>query len=316
MEQTLPYQILHYVLAERIAESRTGDVYKAWDSVLERFVAIKLINPELMASTAYRAQVLSTLRELADTDHPNICSLYGVHKVDDAYFVAMELVEGESLRDRLRRGPLDMATFHRVASGIAGALNHAHQRGIVHGNLTPHNILIREDGELRVMDFGYCTLAIERERPDSVKPVETVRYRSPEHVTGEELGQSADLFSAGSILYECLAGAPAFGGVSVPVIEERILKEEPDFRLLQPDRRTPGDVALVLEKLLAKKQADRFLSTAELVVTLTEIVSFEKASPVREFFEVAPRSPRQYLMLSLLAALLIIFWLVITTVNH
>lgn len=316
MEQTLPYQILHYVLAERIAESRTGDVYKAWDSVLERFVAVKRINPELMTNTAYRAQVLSTLRELADTDHPNICSLYGVHKVDAAYVVAMELVEGESLRDRLRRGPLELEEFYRVATGIAAALNHAHLRGIVHGNLTPNNILIREDGELRVMDFGYCTLVIEREQPDAVKPVETVRYRSPEHVTGEELGQSADLFSVGAILYECLAGAPAFGGLSATVIEEGILREEPDFRRLQPDRKTPGDIVLVLKKLLAKKPSERFMSTAELVVTLTEIVSFEKASPVREFFEVAPRSPRQYLMISLLAALLIIFWLVITTVNH
>ena len=149
-----------------------------------------------------------------------------------------------------------------------------------------------------------------------VPPVETVRYRSPEHVTGEELGQSSDLFSAGTILYECLAGAPAFGGLSVRVIEEGILKEEPDYRRLQPDRKTPGDVVLVLEKLLAKKAQERFSSTAELLVTLTEIVSFEKASPLREFFEVAPRSPRQYLMISLLAALLIIFWLVVTTVNH
>ncbi|HOD65355.1 MAG TPA: serine/threonine-protein kinase [candidate division Zixibacteria bacterium] len=315
MEQSVPIQILHYALGERLAPSRTGDLYKAWDTVLERFVALKLFDLDLMDHIPYRAQVLSTLRALADTDHPNICSLYGVHKFHGRYVVALELVEGESLRERLRRGPLDIDAFLRVASALAGALNHAHSRHIVHGSLTPSNILLRDDGDVRVVDFGFSTMIVEREGRGFSPSAEAVRYRAPEQVTGEEVGPLADLFAAGAILYECLAGCPAFPGSSVEAVEEAVLHADPDFRLLQPDRKTPADIVLLLERLLAKNPADRLRHAAELQITLTEIVSFEKAAPAREFFQVAPQSPRQYLMLSLLAALLIIFWLVITSVH-
>lgn len=315
METPIPNQILHYALGDRIAPSPTGDLYRAWDTVLERFLALKILNPDLIAHTPYRAQVLSALRVLADTDHPNICTLYGVHKAHDRYIAALELVEGESLRDRLRRGPLDLDTFFRVAGALAAALNHMHRHHITHGNLTPNNILLREDGDIRIMDFGFSTLVLEREQPDFTPSPETLRYRSPEHVTGENITPLSDLFSAGTILYECLTGYPAFPGTSTESVEHAILHTTPDFARLQPDRKTPADIVLLLEKLLAKDPADRLRHAAELQITLTEIVSFEMNTPTREFLQIAPSSPRQYLMLSLLAALLIIFWLVITSIH-
>ncbi len=314
MEQSVPKQILHYVPAEKIGDGLTGDVYKTWDTVLERFVALKILNPDLMQHTAYRAQVLGTLRALADTDHPHICSLYGVHKADDLYIVAMELIEGRTLREILLEGPFSKEKLLDLAVKIAGALNHAHSRHILHGNLTPANIMIREDGSVRVLDFGFSTLPIERDQHDFTVSAEIMRYRAPEQITGEEITPLADLFSLGAVLYEVISGSPAFPGTDCRWIEDAILEKDPDIESLVPDTKTPGEIILLLEKLLAKKPEDRFRHAAELQISTTEIISFEKSRPVKEFFDVKPSTPRQYLMLSLLAALLIIFWLVITTV--
>jgi serine/threonine-protein kinase len=314
MATSVPKQILHYVPAEKIGSGITGDVYKAWDSVLERFVALKLLNPELMEHTAYRAQVLGTLRALADTSHPHICSLYGVHKADDRYVVAMELIEGHTLRELLREGPWTGDRFLDLAVKAAGALNHAHSRCILHGNVTPANIAYCDGGDLRVLDFGFSTLPIERDNPDYTVSAETVRYRSPEQITGEEVTPLSDLFSLGAVLYEVLTGSPAFSGTDRRWIEDAILEQEPSYTSLLPDARTSGAIVLVLEKLLAKKPDERFTHAGELQITLTEVISFGKRKPVREFFDVKPTTSRQYLMLSFLAALLIIFWLVITTV--
>jgi serine/threonine-protein kinase len=318
MADTVPQQILHYVIADKIADSATGDIYKAWDTVLERFVAIRFINSDLIQYTSFRAQVLATLRALADTDHPNICSLYGVHKVNDTYFVAMELVEGRTVRDILRTGPVDNETFLHWAMAVAGVLNHAHQQHIIHGNLNPDNIIVREDGSLRVMNFGFCTLPIEREDPEYQPALETIRYRSPEQITGEEVTPLTDLFSTGCIFFEALSGYPAFPGNSRRMVEEAILHNDPDFKDLLPDRRTPGDTVLVLEKLLARKPEDRFYNAGQFQITMAEIAAFEKEAGSRRlndsFLAIKPRTPKQYLMISVLAALLVIFWLVITTV--
>ena len=318
MVDSIPNQVLHYVIADKIADSRSGNIYKAWDTVLERFVAIRFLDPELMQHKSYRAQVLGTLRALADTDHPNICSLYGVHKDDERCFVAMELIEGRTVREVLRGGAIDNDIFLVWAARVASALNHVHQRHIIHGNLTPDNIMIREDGELRVMNFGFSTLPVEREDSQFEPSLESVRYRSPEQITGEEVTPLTDLFSAGAVFYEALSGYPAFPGNSRHIIEEAILHTDPDFDRLLPDQNTPGDTVLVLEKLLAKDPSDRFHNTAQFQVSMTEIAAFEKEDGSRRlnepFLSVKPRTPKQYLMISVLAALLVIFWLVITTI--
>ena len=317
MEQTAPEQILHYVTAEKIGEGRTGTVFKTWDTVLERFVALKILRPELMAIRSFRAQVLSTLRALSDSDHPNIATLYGVHKLDDGrYVVASELTEGNSLRGLIRRGPIDNETFLEIARPVVSALRFAHDRHILHGNIRPSNIVMREDGSVRLLDFGMSTLVVEREVRNYPADTEIIRYRAPEQITGEELTPLADLFALGAVFYEALAGAPAFPGTHRETVEEKILHEQPDFNRLQPDQRTPGDTILVLEKLLGKDTEDRFSGTGQVEITLREIDTFEKTERSRRTFAVKPEGSRGYLMISLLAALLVIFWLVITTVGR
>jgi len=316
MEQHIPQQVLHYVTAEKLGEGFTGETHKAWDTVLERFVALKFLRRDLTDDTAFRAQCLATLRELTAADHPNIATIFGVHKVEDIYVIAMELVEGQTLREIIRSGPISNEQFLDIARQTAAALNYAHEHHILHGCLNPTNIVIREDGSVRVIDFGLSTRPIERNNPDFVPPVETARYRAPEEITGEEITPLADLFSMGAVFYEALAGATAFPGNAIKEIEDAILENDPDFARLQPDQKTPGDTVLVLEKLLAKKPVDRFANAAELQVTLDEIVRFEENDKIREFLKVKPTTSREYLMISLLAALLLIFWLVITTVPH
>ncbi len=316
MEQHIPQQVLHYVTAEKLGEGFAGETHKAWDTVLERFVALKFLRPDLTGNTAFRAQCLATLRELTEADHPNIATIYGAHKIDTGYVIAMELVEGHTLRDVIRSGPIDNETFLHIARQTAAAINYAHKHHIVHGCFNPTSVMICQDDSVRLVDFGLSTLLIERENPDFVPSTEVVRYRAPEEITGEEITPMADLFSLGAVFYELLAGATAFPGQDIKVIEEAILRDEPNFARLLPDVKTPGDTVLVLEKLLAKKPADRFANAAELQVTLDEIVRFEENDKFREFLKVKPTTSREYLMISLLAALLLIFWLVITTVRH
>jgi len=316
MESLTPQQVMHYVVAEKIGQGATGEVYRAWDNVLERFVALKFLPVDLMKHQSYRAQCLAAMRELTAIDHPNIATIYGVHKVDERFVIAMEFIEGHSLGAKLKDGPLGNDTLLDIARQVAAALDAAHQRRVIHGNINPANIFVNTDRSVRVLDFGLSTLPVEREDSTFLPGMAAIRYRSPEQITGEEVTPLTDLFSAGVVFYEALAGTALFIGDDQSEAEDAILHFDPDLNALHECGAIRGGTVLALEKLLAKDTVDRFQNAAEMKVTLDAMLTFEQSDKVREFLDVKPTSSRQYLMLSLLAVMLIIFWLVITTVTR
>ncbi|MBU8933237.1 MAG: serine/threonine protein kinase [candidate division Zixibacteria bacterium] len=313
MDQQSPLQILQYALTEKLGERSVGEVYQAWDTALERVVALRLIPAELNRDRLFRAQCLSTLRGLANISHPNLCGMYGATEAGGKLVVVLDYVPGRNLKSLIASGPLDNAAFLKIAVAMIRGLVYAHEHGIVHGNIRPSNVVATKDGIIKLMDFGLSLHAVSSDEISASADLDAIRYRSPEHIVDQDLTPMSDLFSIGAIFWELLTGQMLFSGNSARAIEDAILRTQPDFNQLRSEFNLPGDTVLLLEKLLAKIPEDRFLSTRQLLVTLEEMQSFDEGYATREFFQVRPSTPRQYLVLSVLAALMIVLWLVVTT---
>jgi len=311
MEEFTPQQILHYEIIGKLGDGVSGQVFKVWDTVRERIVALKLLNPPLIDSVGFRGNCLTALNTLSHSNHPNICSIFGFYQVGGTFMIDMEYLEGTTLRELIRLGPLNKSKFLDIAVQIGDGLKYAHEQLVTHGNLKPSNIMVTPQGVVKIMDFGLSCFAVGRELLKGKAAFEMPSYIAPEQITGEPLTPSADLFSLGALFYELLTGKQPFIGDTREAVENAILHEIPDFQILR-DRKIPGDTILLIEKLLAKNPADRFSSAGELLITLREVRSFERESSRREFLQVKPKSTRQYLLISLLAILLIVLWYIVT----
>ena len=212
--------ITHYRITDRIGAGGMGEVYRATDTVLKREVALKFLPEELARDEVARRRFLREAQSAAALDHPFICHIHEIGEADGKDFIAMEYVEGRTLRDRLAPGPLAIAECLKIALEIAEALEKAHQNRIVHRDLKPSNIMLTPDGHAKVMDFGLAKrVAREEENSEEAtltgltregSTVGTVPYMSPEQLKGEEVDTRSDIFSFGIILYEMLAGVHPF----------------------------------------------------------------------------------------------------------
>ena len=256
--EQLPVRIGHYAITQKLGEGGMGVVYAARDERLERIVAVKTMSSVGRDETA-RKRFWREARAAASVNHPNICQIYEIGEDGDELFIAMELLEGESLAERLRRGPLTVSQAKPVALGILAALSALHARGIIHRDLKPSNVFLTAHG-VKLLDFGLArpelgrSLASETEltRPGIV--IGTPRYMAPELVTGETIDARADLFAAGAILFEMLAGRPAFVGRTVVEILHATLHEQPPALTGSP---AIAAVDRVIRRALAKRPADR-----------------------------------------------------------
>ena len=261
--------LLHYRLVEKIGEGGMGVVWKAVDTVLDREVAIKIL-PEAFAVDLDRlARFEREAKVLASLNHPNIASIHGLHHADQLRFLAMELVAGESLAQRLARGPVPLEESLRLAIQIAEALEAAHENGVVHRDLKPANIQIAPDDKVTVLDFGLAkaldvkSLSGDPENSPTVTSNGTVAgvilgtaaYMSPEQARGKPVDKRTDVWAFGCVLYECLAGRPAFNGETLTDVLSAILRAEPDWAALPHD--TPNRVRDLLDRCLQKPVRDR-----------------------------------------------------------
>src|SRR5437867_1898854 len=220
-----------------------GVVFRALDTKLQREVALKLLpdhfadDPERLARFQREAQVLASL------NHPNIAQIYGLEESDNTRCIVMELVEGETLQDRLKRGPIPIPEVSRIATQMARALEAAHERGVVHRDLKPANVKILPNGTVKVLDFGlakmYETNSATANLSNSPTLVSTVptnagfilgtaAYMSPEQARGESVDHRSDVFSFGCVLYEMLTCSQAFDGKTVSDVLASVLAREPD----------------------------------------------------------------------------------------
>ncbi|HTY36026.1 MAG TPA: protein kinase, partial [Bacteroidota bacterium] len=257
--------ISHYAIVEKLGEGGMGVVYKAQDLSLGRFVALKFLPPSIAGSEQDKARFIQEARSAAALNHPNICTIYGIEETDGQVFIAMELIDGQTLRDSKQsfsvKQTIDVGI--QVADGLAAA----HEKGVIHRDIKPENIMLRKDGVVQIMDFGLAKLRGASRLTREGTMVGTVGYMSPEQVQGQELDHRSDIFSLGVVLYEMFSGESPFKGVhETAIIYEIVNVDAAPLSSLKPEIDPELD-AIVLE-CLAKERTERFQSAAEVAKEL------------------------------------------------
>jgi serine/threonine-protein kinase len=270
--------IAHYKITDKIGQGGMGEVYRATDTKLNRDVALKLLpdlfskDPDRMARFSREAQVLASL------NHPNIAAIHGLEEAGGKRALVMELVEGETLQERLQRGPMPLEEALTVAKQIAEALEEAHEHGFIHRDLKPANVKITPKGTVKVLDFGLAK-ALEGEVGSgssadlSQSPtlsaaataagviMGTAAYMSPEQARGQAVDRRADIWSFGIVFYEMLAGKPAFGGDTVSDVLASVLKTDIDLSSLPSD--VPPAIRQLLRRCLTRDRKRRLQSIGD-----------------------------------------------------
>jgi TolB-like protein/Tfp pilus assembly protein PilF len=239
-----------------------GIVYKAEDLKLKRCVALKFLPPHLMDSPVLKERFLVEAQAAAALNHPNICTIYEVGESEEHPYIAMEYVDGETLRDMVRKGPLKTEETLDIAVQVAAGLGEAHRKDIIHRDIKSANIMVTAKGQAKVMDFGLAKLRGGSSLTRSQTTVGTVAYMSPEQARGEELDQRTDIWSLGVVLYELLSGQLPFRGDHDQTVIHSILHKEPESLIKARPGLAP-ELDHVVGQALAKNPADRYQTMDE-----------------------------------------------------
>jgi TolB-like protein/Tfp pilus assembly protein PilF len=280
-----------------------GIVYKAEDLKLKRFVALKFLPPHLMSSPELKERFLVEAQAAAALNHPNICVIYEVGEDGGRSFIAMEYVEGETLRDKIKKGPQKIEDTLAIIGQVAAGLGEAHRKGIVHRDIKSANIMITAKGQVKVMDFGLAKLQGGSSLTKSQTTLGTVSYMSPEQARGEDMDGRTDIWSLGIVLYEMLTGELPFKGDHDQAVIHSILHREPK-PLKKIQAGAPSGLGAIVLKALAKRPADRYQTMEVLredLEAVTEGLKPLKAKPVGRIFGI--RKVYAYAGLGLLAIL-------------
>ena len=285
-------KIAHYRVTAKLGQGGMGAVYRATDTKLDREVAIKVL-PDILARDEERlARFDREAKALAVLHHPNIASIFGIEQMGDTKALILELVEGEDLSARLKRGPLAMEEALEVCKQIAEALEAAHEKGIIHRDLKPGNIKLMADGKVKVLDFGLAkTLTADTASADADSPtitgdytlpgtlLGTAGYMSPEQARGKAVDKRSDIWSFGVVLYECLTGKRLFSGETVTDSIGALLHKEIEWGQLPPS--TPPTIQLLLRKCLARDRKRRLQDIGDARIDLEAAATDPTSSLIR-----------------------------------
>jgi serine/threonine protein kinase/tetratricopeptide (TPR) repeat protein len=270
-------KLAHYEITSHLGTGGMGEVYQAMDSKLGRSVAVKFLPESLVHDAEFIARFEREARVLAALNHPNIAAIYGLENAGGKRFLVMELVTGETLAERIRRGPIAAEEALRIAQEIARALAAAHEQGIIHRDLKPANVKIRPDGTVKLLDFGIAKLSDSQNSKGGEMPtldfartgaiLGTAGYMSPEQALGESTDARSDIFSLGVVLYEMLSGRRAFDGPSLLDTLNAVVRSEPSS--------LDSPATEIIKRCLAKQRLQRFQTMNDLTAALQQ-VQFKK----------------------------------------
>jgi len=285
----------HYKISKRIGTGGMGEVYLATDITAGRKAALKLLPTRFTADAERLKRFQREAHAVVALNHPNILTVYEIGEDHSIHYIASELIEGETLRQHLIRGPMQLSEAVDIAIQVAGALAAAHEAGIVHRDIKPENIMLRPDGYVKVLDFGIAKLAEEEvpatmPRDEALLLVETnlgavlgtVRYMSPEQACGEHVDHGTDIWSLGVVLYEIVTGQAPFTGDTPQDVMFSIL-EKPPPPLTRYIARAPAELQQIISKTLRKDRGQRYRSAHELLQALKDVrrkleAEFERAA--------------------------------------
>src|SRR5580658_8167301 len=279
-----------YDIQSLLGSGGMGEVYRARDARLNRIVAIKVLPKSYSADADLLQRFVQEARAAAALNHPNILSIFDIGEERGAPYIVSELLEGQTLRERIRSGPLSSRKAIDYALQVARGLAAAHEKGIVHRDLKPENLFLTNDDRVKILDFGLAKLTRPETSGGADEPtmqvntepgqvMGTVGYMSPEQVRGKTADHRSDIFAFGSILYEMLSGQRAFQGETPADTMSAILKEEPT-ELSETARNVPPALERIVRHCLEKIPAHRFQSAGDLAFNLETLTDSSVASSV------------------------------------
>ena len=264
MPNLIGQTVSHYKILEPLGAGGMGVVYKAQDLNLDRLVALKFLPPDLTRDFQAKERFINEARSASSFDHPNICTVYEIGEAEDGQsFIAMPWYEGETLKRRIERAPIATEEATRIALQIVQGLSKTHQKGIIHRDVKPANIIVTTEGVAKILDFGLSKLRGQTVLTKEGSTVGTVAYMSPEQARGDPVDQRTDIWSIGVVLYEMLAGRRPFNGDYDQVVIYSILNQDPTA-VTELRHDVPADLGAIVTKCLQKDPARRHQSAAEL----------------------------------------------------
>jgi serine/threonine protein kinase/Tol biopolymer transport system component len=283
--------ISHYQILDRLGGGGMGVVYKARDLRLDRLVALKFLSSQRGADQEHRRRFIREARAASLLNHPNICAIYEIGETGDgAMFIVMALCEGETLCDRIDDGPLPVPEAVGIALQIAGGLARAHERGIVHRDVKPSNVILSPDG-VKLVDFGIAKLIDHSRLTLTGTAMGTAAYMSPEQFEGEAVDARTDVWSLGVVIHEMVTGRPPFGLVETQAIRGILERDPPPMSLHRSG--VPPALERIVLRALEKRPAARYASMDELRADLQDLAAMLNLPPLQEPEENEERTHRE-----------------------
>jgi len=311
--------ISHYKILDKLGEGGMGVVYKAEDTRLKRTVALKFLPPDLTRDTEAKERFIHEAQSASALNHPNVTTIYGIEESPEGLFIAMEYVEGKTLKQIIEKETLSIKKVLDIGIQVCEGLAIAHEKGIVHRDIKSDNIMLTPRGQVKIMDFGLAKLRGATKLTKTGSTLGTMPYMSPEQVQGLEVDQRSDIFSFGAVLYEMIAGQLPFKGEHEPAIIYSILNETPE-PLARYKADVPEGLQRIIDKGLAKDQEERYQHIDDLLADLKrekKSLEYVKVGQIPKE-EIAPKPKNKLLPFIVPAsiALVLAFVLIFLFVRH
>ncbi|UCF05844.1 MAG: protein kinase, partial [bacterium] len=262
--------ISHYTILEELGRGGMGVVYKAVDTKLRRTVALKFLSPRALGSEEDKARFLHEAQAAAALSHANICTIHEIDEFEEQSFIVMEFVEGRSLKERIKSGPMKINEAVDVAVQVAEGLREAHAKGIVHRDIKPANIMIKPNGRVKIMDFGLAKAHGQTVLTKVDTTLGTYAYMSPEQARGEAIDHRTDTWSLGIVLYEIVTGQRPFKGDYEQAVIYAIVNEEAE-PVTGLRTGIPMELERIITKCLQKDAKHRYQGLADLITDLRQV---------------------------------------------